>query len=46
MASVTLVLALVPLKNFPIDILMEMPFTQGKWPCPYKNEIPAGKWTN
>ena len=21
------------------DILMKVPFTQEKWPCPYKNEI-------
>ena len=35
--------ALVPLKNFPTDALiqMEVSFTQKKLPCPYENEIPG-----
>ena len=39
-ASIALVLASVPLKNVPMDILILM-VRHEKWPCPYKNEIPG-----
>ena len=41
--SDALVLPLVPI-HVPIDIcisVMEDLFTQGKWPCPYKNKLPG-----
>ena len=46
MAFIVLVLASVPLRNVPhrhSDVLMEVPFTQEKWHCPYKSEI-SGLW--
>ena len=47
MASVALVLALVPFLNVPLDysdILMEVPLLKTKWPCPFKKEIPRPRF--